>query len=293
MKTLDGAVGAEISPLKLYSKDLPLQVNIYEPPNVMVQDHWHGHIEINIPFDDNVEYMFNGESILVHKQHIVIFWATVPHRLINKHHCSKMAVLDIPVSTFLSWHLSQNMVTQLTHGMVIQSKNTELVSAFEICRWENELKLQDKKRHQIVFDEIQLMVKRLNLDGWRILNDTSYSTNERLKSSRHTQHYVNQMLDFIAQHYNEPLTVSDVAGAVGLNTNYAMGLFQDVMKLTIKQYIISMKINHAKTLLADTDKTMLDISLTVGFNSLSRFYDNFQKQTGISPQSYRKTLRKF
>ena len=99
------------------------------------------------------------------------------------------------------------------------------------------------------------------------------------------------MLNYIAEHFNEAITVAQVAGAVGLNSNYAMGIFQSIMKLTIKQYITTMRINHAKALLSDTDKTMLDISLTAGFNSLSRFYDNFQKHTGLSPMSYRKQVR--
>lgn len=111
------------------------------------------------------------------------------------------------------------------------------------------------------------------------------------KSSRHTQHYVIEMLNYIGTNFNQSITVSQVASAVGLNVNYAMGLFQSVMQLTIKQYITMMRINHAKALLSDTDKTMLDVSLTAGFNSLSRFYENFQKYTGFSPMNYRKQMR--
>lgn len=99
------------------------------------------------------------------------------------------------------------------------------------------------------------------------------------------------MLNYIGTNFNQSITVSQVASAVGLNVNYAMGLFQSVMQLTIKQYITMMRINHAKALLSDTDKTMLDVSLTAGFNSLSRFYENFQKYTGFSPMNYRKQLR--
>ncbi|MDH3001669.1 transcriptional regulator [Chelonobacter oris] len=285
-------LGSEsISPLSLYSDNQPLRVNLQQPPAAMPGYHWHGHMEINVPFDDDVDYLFNGQNVSIKANHITLFWASVPHRVVDCKQCDAMAVLDVPVHLFLSWPLPQTLINHITHGIVIQSLNPNLVSRFEIMRWEKELKMPELARQQLVYDEIQLMIKRIGLDGWQLLLEKVYQSNNQAKSSKHTQHYVSLMLDHIAGHYNQPLTVNDVAGAVGLNTNYAMGLFQSVMQLTIKQYIIMMRINHAKALLSDTDKTMLDISLTAGFNSISRFYENFQKYTGFSPTNYRKVAR--
>jgi transcriptional regulator GlxA family with amidase domain len=47
------------------------------------------------------------------------------------------------------------------------------------------------------------------------------------------------------------------------------------MQQTMKQYITAMRINHVRALLSDTDKTILDIALTAGFRSSSRFYSTF------------------
>lgn len=279
-----------ISPLSLSLDARPLNACLTEPKN-MPAYHWHGHIEINIPFNDDVEYSFNEYATTIQKGHIGIFWASIPHRLTNTHCCTSMAILDIPVYQFLSWQLSQNLINHVTHGVVIQSKNTDLISPFEIQRWEKELKLIDNNRQQIVYDEIQLMLKRVCLDGWQMLLEPPKDISPPTNTSKYAQNYIRTMLDYIANHYNEPLTVQSVANAVGLNTNYAMGLFQSSMQLTIKQYIIMMRINHAKALLSDTNKTMLDISLTTGFSSISRFYDNFLKYTGISPNKYRKQIR--
>ncbi|HBO38849.1 MAG TPA: transcriptional regulator MelR [Pasteurellaceae bacterium] len=284
--------GSEIiSPLSLYSTNQPLHVTLQQPPCVMPGYHWHGHMEINIPFDGDIEYIFNGRSVTIRAGHISLFWASVPHRVVDCKQCGKMAVLDIPVHLFLSWPLSQELINHVTHGVIIQSLNPNLISLFEVMRWEKELNMPNPNRHQLVYDEIELMIKRLSFDGWELLLEDTYNFNDQLKSSRHSQHYVSLMLDYIAKHYNQSLTVIDVASAVGLNTNYAMGLFQKVMQLTIKQYITMMRINHAKALLSDTNKTMLDIALTAGFNSISRFYDNFQTYTGVTPQNYRKSVR--
>ncbi|AOF54179.1 transcriptional regulator MelR [Rodentibacter caecimuris] len=288
----ENALGSKTtSPLSLPLEKQSLRVKLWQPPLNMPAHHWHGHIEINIPFNDDVTYFYNGSQITVKKNHIAVFWAAIPHSLVDRKNCTEMAVIDIPVHQFLSWQLTDKLVTHITHGVVIQSQNPALAGTFEIMRWENELTKEDKNRNQLVYSEVQLLLKRLELDGWELLLKTNYENHMNGKSSRHTQYYVIQMLNYIASHFNQALTVSQVAAAVGLNTNYAMGLFQRVMQLTIKQYITMMRINHAKALLTDTDKTMLDISLTAGFNSLSRFYENFQKYTGLSPVNYRKQMR--
>lgn len=60
------------------------------------------------------------------------------------------------------------------------------------------------------------------------------------------------------------------------------------MQQTMKQYITAMRINHVRALLSDTDKTILDIALTAGFRSSSRFYSTFTRYVGMPPQQYRK-----
>ncbi|AHG79281.1 AraC protein [Mannheimia varigena USDA-ARS-USMARC-1388] len=280
-----------ISPLSLSLDARPIYINVQRPPAVMPAYHWHGHIEINIPFTDDVEYLFNEHRVKIKAGHTALFWASVPHRLTNKNCCDTMVVFDIPVYQFLSWRLPQQLINHVTHSVIIQSENPNLVSLDEVRRWEKELQMEDTNRHQIVYDEIQLMIKRLSLDGWLLLLDISKDDFHQITCPKYTQNYVRTMLDYIAVHYCEALTIEQVANAVGLNANYAMGLFQRTMQLTMKQYILMMRINHAKALLSDTNKSMLDISLTIGFSSISRFYDNFQKYTGMSPNKYRQQIR--
>ncbi len=191
----------------------------------------------------------------------------------------------------MSWTLSRDFVNQITHGSVIQSNSCSLLSEFEIARWAEEISHASESRQQIAVDEIGLMLKRICLDGWQqlLINKQDKSTSKGV--SKHAQFYVSQMLEYIATHHNLPLTVKDIAEHIGLHTNYAMNVFQRTMQMTIKQYITAMRINHARALLSDTDRTILDISLTAGFNSSSRFYETFQTYIGVTPTQYRKLSR--
>ena len=240
------------SPLALYSEYQRMDIEL-RPPHAMPTSHWHGQVEVNVPFDGDVEYLINNEVVRIEKGYITLFWACTPHQLTRPGDCQQMAIFNLPMHLFLSWPLDRELINHVTHGMVIKSLAAQQLSAFEVRRWQQELNHDNEQIRQLAIDEIALMLKRLSLSG-----------------------------------YDQALTVNAVAEHVKLNPNYAMGVFQRVMQQTMKQYITAMRINHVRALLSDTDKTILDIALTAGFRSSSRFYSTFTRYVGMPPQQYRK-----
>ncbi|MDO6544897.1 transcriptional regulator MelR [Photobacterium sanguinicancri] len=286
----DSPESVSISPLSLYSSYEKIDIELRRPHD-MPGYHWHGQVEVNIPFGGDVEYIINGSPIVLKDGHIGLFWASIPHRLTNPGNCHNMGIINIPIHHFLSWPLNREFVNQITHGAVLHSDESSLVSEFELKRWEDEMMHQAESRQQLAADEISLMLKRLCLTGWSQMLTNRKDKPTQNGVSKHSQFYVSQMLEYIATHHDTPLTINQIADHVGLHANYAMGIFQRMMQLTIKQYITAMRINHARALLSDTERTILDITLTVGFNSSSRFYQTFQSYLGVTPTQYRKLSR--
>jgi len=99
------------------------------------------------------------------------------------------------------------------------------------------------------------------------------------------------MLRYIADNYDQKVTIEDVSGSTGLHKNYAMKLFNRVMKVSIKQYINQLRLQHAQALLLDTDKPVLNIALEAGFGSVSRFYDIFHREFATSPLEFRRRTK--
>ncbi|MGY5957921.1 transcriptional regulator MelR [Kosakonia sp. BK9b] len=274
-------------PLSLYSEYQRMEIEL-RAPHAMSASHWHGQVEVNVPFDGDVEYLINNEVVRIKQGYITLFWACTPHQLTRPGDCKQMAIFNLPMHLFLSWPLDRELINHVTHGMVIKSLAAQQLSAFEVQRWQNELNSANEQLRQLAIDEIALMLKRFSLSGWQPILVNKTSRTHKNSVSRHAQFYVSQMLEFIALNYDQVLTIDAIAEHVKLNPNYAMGIFQRVMQLTMKQYITTMRINHVRALLSDTDKTILDIALTAGFGSSSRFYSTFQKYVGMPPQKYRK-----
>ena len=274
-------------PLSLYSEYQRMEIEL-RAPLAMPASHWHGQVEVNVPFDGDVEYLINNEVVRIKQGYITLFWACTPHQLTRPGDCTQMAIFNLPMHLFLSWPLDRELINHVTHGMVIKSLAAQQLSAFEVQRWQHELNSDNEQLRQLAIEEIALMLKRFSLSGWQPILVNKTSRTHKNSVSRHAQFYVSQMLEFIAVNYDQVLTINAIAEHVKLNPNYAMGIFQRVMQLTMKQYITAMRINHVRALLSDTDKTILDIALTAGFGSSSRVYSTFQKYVGMPPQKYRK-----
>lgn len=98
------------------------------------------------------------------------------------------------------------------------------------------------------------------------------------------------MAGYIASHYQEPITVQDVADEVMLHPNYAMTVFRKQVGVTINAYITRQRLAHAQRMLVTTDASILDVGLDSGFGSPSRFFQAFKKEVGCSPRAFRLQL---
>ena len=95
-------------------------------------------------------------------------------------------------------------------------------------------------------------------------------------------------IDFIRTHVQEPLTVEQVATALSVNSSYLSKLFKKEMGKSISEYIRDSKIEIAEHMLRHLDDTSLQIANYLGFSSQSHFIQVFRKQTGMTPEEYRK-----
>ena len=75
----------------------------------------------------------------------------------------------------------------------------------------------------------------------------------------------------------KPAAPPEISKAVGLHPNYAMNLFKKAFGTTLIDYITHHRVSHVQRLLATTDKKIVDIAFSSGFNSMSRFNEAFRE----------------
>lgn len=94
-------------------------------------------------------------------------------------------------------------------------------------------------------------------------------------------------VNFISQHYTETLTLDEVAGHVHLNPAYFSTMFKKEVGLSFKEYLNHVRIEESKRLLTNSNFSIIDIAIAVGFEDQSYFSKVFKKYTGMTPKQFR------
>ena len=100
-----------------------------------------------------------------------------------------------------------------------------------------------------------------------------------------------KIIDYIRVHYREPLSNTLFSQMFGYHEYHLNRLFLKHTGSTIRQYILDMRISHAKKALLNTDLPLSAIAETVGFNSNSYFSTYFRQATGLTPAQFRKKYK--
>ena len=100
-------------------------------------------------------------------------------------------------------------------------------------------------------------------------------------------YYIRESLTFIEQHYQEAITVEDIAGFCSLDRSYLSKIFKSVLNSNPQDFLINYRINKSCELLKITDYTVGEISEMVGYHNQFNFSRAFKNIIGKSPRNWR------
>lgn len=93
--------------------------------------------------------------------------------------------------------------------------------------------------------------------------------------------------DYLKHHLGEPIRISDLIRHIGLGQSRLFHLFKSATGLTPNDYLLRLRVEKAKELLARPGPSVTAIALEVGFSSAQYFSDVFRKYAGKTPREYR------
>jgi AraC-like DNA-binding protein/mannose-6-phosphate isomerase-like protein (cupin superfamily) len=99
---------------------------------------------------------------------------------------------------------------------------------------------------------------------------------------------INKAFEYIERNYPLQISLKDISQAVGFSEYYFSRLFKEYTGQSFLGYLNTYRVKQAAKLLKSTERTILEISLDSGFNSLTTFNRIFKKIKGCSPSYYRR-----
>jgi AraC family transcriptional regulator len=89
--------------------------------------------------------------------------------------------------------------------------------------------------------------------------------------------------EILIQHIGEPITIRELSRKVAINECYLKKGFKEMFGSTIFDFYQSQRMEHAKYLLYEKGLSVTEVSLMLGYSSISHFSTAFKKHTGLKP----------
>ncbi len=160
------------------------------------------------------------------------------------------------------------------------NKLMDAVSRMKDIYLQNE-ELYNLQIRSVLYEILYLLMKDFKYDKHEVFDVQTQKYAERYK----------EILSYMNEHYKENITLNEVAEHFGYTSEYFSRSFKKYIGINYKDHIKSLRVNAAKKLLLESDKTITDIAFEIGAPDSKAFIRDFKNAYGVTPLKFRKVHR--
>lgn len=246
--------------------------------------HWHDDLQITYVLKGEIKVQSLQETIVVKENEAIFINKRILHKITDSeetHYCS-----FIFPDNFIKFYDGSAMNEQI--NSIIENHQIEFffINQPEITNLIKNLdelisSKSEYKEYTICSGLLQIMSILLNVipkpDNNRIMD-------------KHQNLCVQNCLAFIHKHYNEDISLEDIAHYGNISAGHCGRLFRTILETSPFEYLVDYRIKKSLDLLSSSQYNISDIAMQTGFNSVSYYIQCFKKRLDITPKQYREQL---
>ncbi len=281
----------------------PVQVYYIELTDMsMRRIRWHWHAEIEVVIinhgeacflsDDNQIRLTAGQGILINQNLMHSIQAAD-----NESTCSLYSLKFHP--SFLFGY-GNTMMSGKYLTPILSSPAMKIIELFDQDPWHE--KLMDTVNNIIAVNltkkyGYELVTKSYLCQLWGLLLEQIVPKNisqTRENTVSLDESRVKEAILYIEQHYNEHITLDDLAASIHISKSECCRCFKRTLQLTPFEYLMKYRIFCAANMLQRNDPdthSMSSLALSVGFNNASYFNKVFKQYLHCTPSEYKRKIK--
>lgn len=272
-------------------------------PGGLMPCHWHKELECIVVLDGAMHYYVNdktyplrqGEGLIVNTNRLHLCGpAKEENRILHENTTSTFETDDCSYAVLLlqpdSLRFNRKMEEKYINPLLFDL-NSDVFYLNGTKDW-----------HQTVIDQIlsifyavmekepcfELTSQSLFFSLWSTLYEHSIAKNGFDFADTDPMSPLKKMMSYIHNHFQEPITLQDIAEAGMMCQSKCCRLFKENLRQSPVAYLQNYRIQHGIYLLEHTDMNITEIALECGFHGASYFTETFRKINGIPPKEYRR-----
>lgn len=254
-----------------------------DPGQTVINKHFHDWIEIIYLTHGDLEIQVNNKTTQLKVNDFVVINPMSIHstRCMNG---NTAILLQIPIS-FLEKFMPN--IREYSFAVDLESKDPKVQTKLANIRstlqdlWINyEFQVEGYvfRCYSLIFEIIYILVHSFSYKVDR---------NERRKNEKNLER-IQTIIEYVEEHYQEPISISEIAGLVGLNEIYFSRFFKNNMGMTFLEYLNMVRLEKIYVDLLNTNMPIKDIQEKHGFYNDKVFRRMFKEVYGCTPREARK-----
>lgn len=255
-------------------------ITVYEDENCNRIPRTHQFSEIQCVMEGSFYISVDGKTTIARKGDIAVITPFRVHGVKAAEKGSKLWICGVSndfISDFISNELS--FAPGTASVFTPQSELFEYVKINMIDTGEKVITLEDNKA---LYHKIKAVIYAVF---------ESYMSIIPQKPVEIKNYALASLLLYLNEHFKENITRDSVCAAIGYNKSYLSHCIEVLPNMNFRKLLNSLRVEHAKNLLASTDFGILKIALECGFQNDRTFYRAFFEIEGLSPGEYRTKVK--
>lgn len=257
-------------------------------------EHWHAGIEMIMPIREGYRVIAGNHVYDLEEGDIVIINTGVLHSL-EAPPTGERVILQFNISLLHSLKEMETLLTMLPPITCLRKTDVDS-NLYGYMKKRMECIIEEYKEKQpfceaVIYADLITMFAAL---GRRATQGMYNRTREQAGNTAVKQkEYMETVLNacsYINHHYQENITLEQVASISGFSKFHFTRIFKQCMDMTFYEYLNEKRITKAEELLYTTVMSITDIAMNSGFSSIRAFNRTFKSIKGCSPSEYRNKL---
>ncbi len=273
--------------------NFPIKVALCEIPRkgAGFQSHWHEHIELLYLLSGSATVTCGAKTAAAAQGDLVVVNSSEPHSLVSdsdslSYYC---IIFNLPFlmgdekDTCSAKYLEPLLGSRIVFSNVIRGDADCTLCAENMIREYREKGFAYEPEMKSITLHLLALLLRRHID--RTPPPGGYARKIR------TLQRFEKLFRHIEVHYPQPITASGCAALLNLSLSHFCHLFKEAAGEGLTDYLNRYRVEKAGILLKDTDMSITEVALAVGFNDPGYFTRQFRRITGMTPSAIRKPDR--
>lgn len=252
--------------------------------------HWHEELQFTYVVNGTLVIRVNAEEYTVHKGEAIFINRNMLHITTELTEEGRYMSLNFPGSLlgfFPGSRMEQNYVYPLIYNCMFPAMVFHKEQPWQKDLIE-ELKtvFDDFLGENIEHKEYIISMKLISI-WYQLFCHVKENLLEPSLVDVRRQERLQKMLNYIQENHNQNIQLKDIAKVANISIGECCRCFKKMVQMSPNKYLLNYRLSRGKDLLMNTNLSVTDIALEIGFQDISYFIQYFKKKNGCTPKEFR------